>query len=306
MKWNPSNREWYISKGYNYTHWHDEFEVKIEDLSATSQAILEFKCDYCDKHHIRTYDRYIKRYRVNPSGKHSCNDCNDLRLEENKVTQYVDVSRSNHYEKHYRVVIDSSDIFIKCCKRCNKYKELTCFKESNQTINLEYSNQCIECDKDIKELNLFKFRVRHIKETSVKMNLPIPMTDKELERIYEIFDEKCALSKSININCEHFIPVSWGHGGTYVGNVYLLSQSLNYSKGNLNPFKWIKRPNIKKTINQKEWKSLIKYLAAKNKMTMVEFEQYVYWCEKNKRTAEEVRRDGGITSMELWKISKVK
>lgn len=303
IKWNPSNREWYQSKGYKYTFWHEEFEVKTEDLAPTSQAIIDIKCDYCNSPHQMTYEKYVRKYKNNSSGKHSCKECNSYRIEENKGIVLIesDIAKSNNYEKHYRMVIEDSEIYIKCCRTCGKYKELSCFKENNKAINLEYSSQCFECENIFKDINMFKIRLGHIKESSVKMNLPTPMTEKELESIFERFNEVCALSNSINVDCEHFIPVSWGHGGTHIGNVYLLSHALNTSKGNINPFKWIKRPDIKSRVDQKEWKKLIRYLASKNKLTIAEFEQFVNWCEKNKRSAEGVKRDGNISSIELWK-----
>ena len=100
---------------------------------------------------------------------------------------------------------------------------------------------------------------------------------------------------------EHFIPVSWGHGGTYMGNVYLLQDSLNFSKSNQNPFEWIKRKEIKKEVDMKSWKKLINYLASRNNLSVDEFKEYVYWCERNKRTAEQVKKDGNISSKKLWR-----
>src|SRR5690606_33063900 len=268
MKWNPSNREWYKSKGYQYTSWHDEFEVKIEDLSPTSQHILEFICDYCEKPHDRKYDRYKTKYKNNHCDKHSCDECEHIRLEENEMFVVNEGVKDNNYEKHYLTIINGKEIFIKQCKTCGKYKEVLCFKENKASLNIEYSNQCMECDKDFKELNTFAYKLRHYKESSVKMNLPIPMTEKQLEKVYDRFDSRCALTDSINTSCEHFIPVSWGHGGTYSGNIYLIKYNLNMSKGNINPFVWIRTPKVKKNVDIKKWNKLIKYLAAQNKMTV--------------------------------------
>lgn len=308
MKWNPSNREWYTSKGYIYTYWHEEFEVYIKDLSPTSQAILEFKCDYCGEDHTRTYEQFFKIYKNNTSGKHSCNECKSSREEENKITsnaKLLDRIKINDYKNHYKVEINTDTfIYIKSCSKCGKYKELDCFNKNNRNGVWEYQKQCTECYEAYRILNRGMIRLYHVKESSMYMNLPIDITEKKLDQIYNRFKGKCALSASVNTVFEHFIPVSWGHGGTYTGNVYLLQDTLNLSKGNLNPFEWIRRNDVKKKINMKKWYSLIKYLATKNKLTTKEFKEYVYWCEKNKRTAEEVKRDGNISSLELWKLSK--
>lgn len=309
LKWNPSNREHYVSKGYRYTHWHDEFEVKIDDLVDSNINEIKLICDYCNEPFSLQYRTYHSKFKNNASGKHSCENCNNIRLSENKLTiiseNTEDVSASN-YDIKYKVNIKNKSIYIKQCKTCGKYKEVSCFRENNRSKFIEYSNQCIECDKDFKELNIVKFRLRHIKETSIKMNLPVNMTEKQFERMIDRFDNKCALSESINVICEHFIPVSWGHGGTYEGNVYLLNESLNMSKRDKNPFEWIKDKKVRKKINIRSWNKLIKYLAAKNKLTVEEFKKYIYWCENNKRDAVAVKNDNGKTSLELWKINTLK
>lgn len=40
VKWNPSNRKWYESKGYIFSKWKDEFEVKVEDLTNGSHVLV--------------------------------------------------------------------------------------------------------------------------------------------------------------------------------------------------------------------------------------------------------------------------
>ena len=47
MKWNSSNKKYFISKGYNFTKIYDEFTVKAEDLSNGSKAKVVCYCDYC-------------------------------------------------------------------------------------------------------------------------------------------------------------------------------------------------------------------------------------------------------------------
>ena len=61
------------------------------------------------------------------------------------------------------------------------------------------------------------------------------------------FQLSCALSMNTSdLNLEHFIPASWGHGGTYQGNVYPAHWRINRSKSTTNPFVWIERKDVKK------------------------------------------------------------
>lgn len=305
MKWNPSNREWYISKGYPFTKWHDEFEVKIQDLTPYSQVILSFKCDYCGTEHKRKFQQYFKTYKDDTTGKHSCNECRTSRLEENKITSNANLLErinKNEHKKHLKIEIEKDVfIYIKSCKKCGKYKELDCFNKNMRSGVLEYQSICTECYTNHRELNKSKIRLYHVKESSLEMNLPVNISDKKLDKIIDRFQGKCALTNSVNTVFEHFIPVSWGHGGTYMGNVYLLQDSLNFSKSNQNPFEWIKRKEIKKEVDMKSWKKLINYLASRNNLSVDEFKEYVYWCERNKRTAEQVKKDGNISSKKLWR-----
>lgn len=47
VRWNNSNREWYESKGYNFTKRNDYFDVFVKDLSPHSSKKIIVTCDYC-------------------------------------------------------------------------------------------------------------------------------------------------------------------------------------------------------------------------------------------------------------------
>ena len=47
VKWHPNNKKWYESKGHVFTKWKDEFEVRVEDLSERSGALVDICCDGC-------------------------------------------------------------------------------------------------------------------------------------------------------------------------------------------------------------------------------------------------------------------
>ena len=73
MKWSPNNKKWYESKGYIFTKWKDEFEVRVEDLSKGSHFDVDIKCDSCGEiSNIKwtTYLRYVKEDK-----KYYCKKC---------------------------------------------------------------------------------------------------------------------------------------------------------------------------------------------------------------------------------------
>lgn len=47
VRWNSKNKSRFESLGYKYTTMKDTFNVRVEDLSHGSNAIVEVKCDYC-------------------------------------------------------------------------------------------------------------------------------------------------------------------------------------------------------------------------------------------------------------------
>jgi hypothetical protein len=111
----------------------------------------------------------------------------------------------------------------------------------------------------------------------------------------------CALTGATNdVTLDHFIPLEWGHGGQYAGNVYFLVGRLNASKSNKNPFRWIHHARLREPGLLSKWEDLIRRLAAANGLSTKEFRRYVHWCEKNKRTKEQLRLDPR-PSLELWR-----
>lgn len=49
VRWHSKNKKHYESRGYVYTKWGNEFEVKLEDLSNGSGFEVSVLCDYCKK-----------------------------------------------------------------------------------------------------------------------------------------------------------------------------------------------------------------------------------------------------------------
>lgn len=88
-KWSRFNKQYYVEAGYKFTKMNDTFEVKIEDLSKTSNAIVKLTCDYCGAEYSISWKQFVLREeRVNKKG--SCLDpkCRSLRLKETMILKY--------------------------------------------------------------------------------------------------------------------------------------------------------------------------------------------------------------------------
>ena len=79
VNWNPANIKWYEEKGYIFTKWKDEFEVKIEDLTkgSYSKIIVNVLCDNPSCEHSSgtvSYKAYIENIKKH-SGEYICYNC---------------------------------------------------------------------------------------------------------------------------------------------------------------------------------------------------------------------------------------
>lgn len=74
MKWHISNREYYEDKGYQFTKFRGEFEVSVNDLPKCSTALVDVKCDRCNK---ILFNTIWQGYRscVKDDGKYYCRGC---------------------------------------------------------------------------------------------------------------------------------------------------------------------------------------------------------------------------------------
>jgi len=61
VNWHPRNKKWYESKGYTFTKWKDEFEVKVDDLLDGSTSLINVECDDCSKLIINMEWRVYKK-----------------------------------------------------------------------------------------------------------------------------------------------------------------------------------------------------------------------------------------------------
>lgn len=119
-----------------------------------------------------------------------------------------------------------------------------------------------------------------------KKNLPNTLTSDEKENIYSHFDSRCALTKKEeDLQLDHFVPLAWGiHvleygiGGTTYANMLPLNLKVNIAKGQLNPFEWIVTATKKFDIEMKEWEEVIKYIATKHELSVVQFQSKVNSC----------------------------
>lgn len=168
----------------------------------------------------------------------------------------------------------------KTCSLCNETLTLDQFSPK-KLCYLGVSASCRGClskkTAEYYSTNYERMQIHRQKRRAWLMSLPSTLTEDEWDQILSDFNHRCALCCSgTNISLDHYIPLSWGWGGTTKNNSIPLCRSCNSRKRNS------QLPDSpRKTIIER-------YLAKKNDMTAQEFRQYVDWCESNKRPVEEV------------------
>jgi very-short-patch-repair endonuclease len=87
VKWNGNNKKWYMSKGYPFTKYNDEFEVKVCDLPNVSHVNIQILCDYCFENNQETlvtkeWRRYVRDNLNSVVKKDCCASCQQIKTKE--------------------------------------------------------------------------------------------------------------------------------------------------------------------------------------------------------------------------------
>jgi len=90
INWNKRNKKYYINKGYVFTQYNDEFEVKVEDVSkGNSDIYVDVLCDYCFINTTnKKYQDYIKQNEKAIIHKDCCKKCQSLKVKESNLLKY--------------------------------------------------------------------------------------------------------------------------------------------------------------------------------------------------------------------------
>lgn len=86
VKWHHKNRVHYESKGYKFTAYKDEFQVKAEDMNPTSHNKVKVQCDYCGAVMTRDFRRYILEHDEELGD--TCHKCKRIKQEKTNQQKY--------------------------------------------------------------------------------------------------------------------------------------------------------------------------------------------------------------------------
>jgi len=162
----------------------------------------------------------------------------------------------------------------------------------------KYRERRRKWDVDNPENNRAKTR----RYRAMKRALPSRWTASDEAKMCE-----CALMQSTaKVHVDHVIPLAWGHGGSYVGNMIPLSSTLNESKNDAHVYEWFSLNAERFSLDRSRFVAMIAVVAEQNGLTSEEYRAYYDWCYANKRSVAQTKRDNSkygrkIPSIELWR-----
>lgn len=234
---------------------------------------------------------------------------NDLDLK--GISKYVRINYDNIVEyfkiKDYEFLLD--DLYMSCLS-CGISKTIKSFYEEKGDDKYGYfgvKGTCKDCIKNLgkswNKRNYARYRElmiqRFAKRRALDLHLGYDFSVKENEKI---FGTTCVLTGDTDIAYDHFVPLNWGHVGSYNRNMYPLNQRLNSSKWAHNPFDWFEDNYERFGLISRKFDDLVTTLAELNGLTTDEYRDFVYWCEANKREPEEIALDPR-PSIDIWRDS---
>jgi hypothetical protein len=242
--------------GTNERYYYASLEERSKKASEKYERNKEKRLDYS-----RNYYQENKE-KINIQHKEHYQNNKDHARMMHKKWQEANKERFKQYLKQYNR---------------NNSKRLSELNKRHYILNKE---RRLETNRMWIKANPERVAVQRQKRRTLLASLPNILTVEQLKEIIQIQKGKCFLSgASENLDLEHFIPISWGVGGTTYENCYMLEKSLNRSMLNKNPFDWINEQpeNYQERFNN----ILVPELARRNGVTVEEFTAYVFKAYEN-------------------------
>ena len=145
MKWSGRNKKWYESKGYEYTHIGDFFDIKAIDLSPSSKEKVSVQCDYCGDIYEVTWGAYNKQHQI--LHKDACTHCSGKKASE--------VHRTERIERNYQKALETCRLYNyqlispkDCFDNVKNYIQYKCPRHGIKNVILDSfirGFQCKQC-----------------------------------------------------------------------------------------------------------------------------------------------------------------
>lgn len=264
-------------------------KVYVVNIYVDGEQIPAKQCTTCKV--VKSLDSFTKcSSKGSAGGRYSkCRDCVKIRTELNK----------DKHKEYYKEYCDQN-------KEKEAQRKARYYRANKERIQKRHSEWAKENPERVS-----KIQKRYRQNNPEKIYEKTKRRQELLKALYSNwsaslkrecesdFNYKCVISEDPNYEQDHFIAISTGHGGTYKGNIILLSGYINNKKSDNNPFEWIKTRSNHEQLN---FEKLVSKLAILNNLSVEDFKSFVYWCYGNPRTIEEVKRDER-KSIDIWRTA---
>jgi len=159
MNWSNNTRKYYESKGYIFTSYKDEFDIKVEHLLTKSSRKVQVKCDVCGEIISKTYENY--NLEMSKSKINTCNKCKGLKL--GLKTQFsFEFVKEEFNRCNYTLLSDSySNVKSILSYRCDKHP--TEIQETNFG-NFKHNNMVCKHCLENSTGKVYKYSITRIKK----------------------------------------------------------------------------------------------------------------------------------------------
>lgn len=197
-----------------------------------------------------------------------------------KIAEYRAGYNKKYAVKNREIILDKRRDWRKK-NRVELSAKSSVYYSENRTRILERTKEYFKANPHMKVRETQMRRAR-------KYLLPNDLTVEQLTEINAFFHSTCALSgESTDIQDDHVIPISIGHGGSTYGNMIPLSAELNRTKSAQHLYEWFDANKSRFNLDQSRFNALIEYLASANEMTPDEYRKYTDFCFDNPRVIDE-------------------
>ncbi|QWI73284.1 hypothetical protein ER45_030495 (plasmid) [Bacillus mycoides] len=263
-------------------------KITIVTIEVAGEMVEAKECTKCGE--VKALNDYYREKNGIGHRRSSCKECSLKRDAEYYQSNKERIAErdAEYYQKNKEKVSERKSKYYQSNKEKMSKQKAEHYQQNKEKISkqkLEYyhnnkesiAKRMVEYRKNNKEV----FQALGQRRRARKALLPDTLTAGQTAQLLQ---KGCALTGETNeVHLDHFIPIAWGYGGTTFENMIPLNSFLNISKSDRNPFEWIKRKSIQEQVDMNRWDETIEYLADLNGMNPQEFEEYVYWCEENKR-----------------------
>lgn len=164
QKWHSVTKKYYVKRGYIFTKNGDYFEVRVEDLTSSSEVKITVQCDYCEGVFQMMYKDYNRRVLKGTILKVSCATCKPKKQAESNLVNYGVANTSqldSTKEKVKQTILERYGVPYMMMSEEVKEKAK---KTTMERYGVEYVGQAIEVKEKIRNTKEERYGTEEGKE----------------------------------------------------------------------------------------------------------------------------------------------